>query len=252
MQLEILPIPIDKLGADTIWIIGCGPSLDVLGPDLEALSNSIVITINAALPCYRKQATYQIATDHHSTEKYHRKDHLWPVWVGPRWQALEPYDEHLRWALVQDLVPLELGNAKHTSGTAALLLALFLYLQSSLKIKKVFITGIDLCSIQRPNAKRFYQYAHKVAPHLLELNDQKALGVPRGFYSRPWTIAASANGAYRNQALSFSKILDQEPDFARSIECRSFCNLHNLKPHGKDFGWRQAAQIPEGCNGSVA
>jgi len=250
-----LPLPASKLDADTVWILGSGPSLDLCRPTPEEVSGpkNILITVNAPLALYGDQATYQASTDPVSYAAYGPPTGTvreWPCWVVPKssGKGMSGYGKDVHWRIIDNLHPLH--GRSLTSGSTALFLALVLFRQPQLNIKRVVVIGIDLCVLTHiPRTQKFYQYAGCLKSHLVEHGsaNQKLLAVPPGFYDKPFGVTFSQNGAYRQQAKRIGEIVRAERSFNVALECRSFCNFAKLRSVGHDFGYRDARQLPPGA-----
>lgn len=247
-----LPLPPEKANAERIWILGAGPSLDLMRPNpAELTDKDIVITINGALPLYKGKSTYQVATDAVSVTGYGPKSPTeWPVWIVPpeskRAVETNPY---CVWRVISDLIPTP--GPRLTSGSCAFFLALMLFLQESLKIKKVIVCGLDFCLLRaKSNTLKRYSYANCLTDVLLPIGESvldRFRIVPSGFYQEPFRVSFAENPSYRQQAARIGKLLAEEPAFAKVVESRSFVDFRKLSPRGHDYGWKQAAQLPKGA-----
>lgn len=254
-----LPLPANKLDADTIWVLGSGPSLDLCRPKIADVAGpkNILITVNAPLALYGEEATYQASTDPVSFHAYGPKGTAvqeWPVWVIPKSSSggMKSYGHNVHWRTIDDLIPVH--GRSLTSGSTAMMLAIVLFRQPQLNIKRVIVTGIDLCVLTHmPRTNQFYQYAGCLKPHLVENGsaNQKLLAVPENMYDKPFGVTFSQNGAYRQQAKRIGETVRSERKFMDALECRSFCDFRKLRGVGHDFGYRDARQLPKGAEKGV-
>lgn len=247
MTTDGFVIPFDKMDADTVWVIGCGPSLDLTRPrPVDIKPTDIVITINAALRLYEDVATYQVAVDHVTVGSYATPGLEWPVWVVPPQATWTKGEDTVPWMRLDFVMPDEdYKNTRLTSGSAALILAGGLFLHPSLSIKKIIVTGLDMCDVRTiaPKPKR-YQYAACLAPHL---KSARELLVPDRFYEQPFRVHLTPSEAYRKQGKAIASFLRRHPTVRERLECRTFCDMARLSGVGFDAGFRGAKQLPQGA-----
>jgi hypothetical protein len=131
-----------------------------------------------------------------------------------------------------------------------MILAVVLFRQPQLNIKRVIVVGLDLAVVTHiPRTPQFYQYAGCLKSYLVENGsaNQKLLAVPKGLFDGKFGVLFSQNGAYRQQAKRIGETLKAERKFSEALDCRGFCDFTKLSGVGHDFGFRDARQLPKGA-----
>lgn len=235
-----LPLPTSKSGAHTIWVIGTGPSLDLVAPDPKAIRGDIVIAVNAAIAEYRDVATYAVVTDVEAYHRFYRPD-VWPCWVVPRQTKRTLAGCTTPWRVVEDLLDPGPGGPL-TSGSSAVLLAQMVAAQRALKIRRVITVALDFAALAADtNPTVPIRYPARIAQYSNAANRRAT--VSPGFFDAPFRIRFSTVEAYREQARRIARTMT--PAFRALLDPRGFCDLRKLTT-ADDAGFAGAVQLPPG------
>lgn len=236
-----LPVPRSKMKANLIWLIGCGPSLDITRPTLEELDNDhvIVITVNAAIALYREVAAYQVVTDAWAFEQW-AKPEKWPVWIVPRRSGRYARDGQ-NWRAIDDLMPIDSKDLVSTP--VAFMLAHQLLSHPQLAADKLLISGVDFASVRMlDDMATPYNYASCLRGHVGGDNDRNFRILADNWHKSPHKVSFTTSRSYQTQVRKVADMLRQFESLRNAIGSRSYCDFLKLKRGGVDSGWTGAVR----------
>lgn len=230
-----LPLPIADIPPRPLWIIGTGPSLDLL--DLSTIpEDAITITINAALALYA--STYQVASDPEAIITYMR-------YTRP---------EITTWAsrrLNRNLLPQEAAKvgAKYFiiddcytrgyQGSGQEAFALAYEISKRIPIESIHYVGVA-DGLVRPLSDMTigYGYSYKLVDYLHER--QRPLATKPETMREPYVVQWTDVRSYANQAKEITRLIHADPKFKRLLVSHSFADLTKMNGVSYDCGFREA------------
>jgi hypothetical protein len=245
-----LPIP---EGKSEIWIIGGGPSLDLLDKSTIDRSKAIVITQNGTIQYLKPD--YHVCNDTHAVYRWSK--HKWAkdcIWID-RYDRAKIMDE----CGVKHVLATNLYERTYTgTGAEAVNLAYWIWYNHR-EIQAVHYVGMDCSEVILPNQRTKHPIqdmgwnkthrrivdavgkCHYVYPACLPVFPyQKPIQLPKGWQEREHRIEWSVNQCYRAQLISIARIAKGDQRFGNLLQSHSFLDFNRLNPARRDAGYQGA------------